>query len=323
MNWQIQVPIPKYTFDLSHEDKIFSAGSCFAQHMADRLIHYKFSCTSNPYGILFHPIPLLQNLTDALKGLEIDENLFLERDEAVFHYSCHSSVWAESKVDLKTKLQDLQLLVAKELKESKLLILTFGTAFLYQLASEKAVANCHKQPKNTFTKELSSSEEIQSVFQSFYSELKKQNPKIQILLTVSPVRHIRDGVHENNVSKSALLLACDAIQKSFKGVHYFPSYEIVMDELRDYRFYEKDRVHPNEEARAYVWRKFAEVLLTKDSSNLNRDLDKLFSSIDHRAFRETSEAHQRFLEKTLELALGLNEKVDLEEEIKELKKRLQ
>ena len=256
MNWQIQVPIPEYTFNLSHSDKIFSAGSCFAQHMADRLLHYKFSCTSNPYGTLFHPIPLLQNLTDALKGLEIDEDVFLERDEAVFHYSCHSSFWAESKVDLKKKLQDLQLMVAKDLKESKLLILTFGTAFLYQLASGKVVANCHKQPKNIFTKELSSSEEVQSVFQSFYSELKKQNPKIQILLTVSPVRHIRDGVHENNVSKSALLLSCDAIQKSFEDVYYFPAYEIVMDELRDYRFYEKDRVHPNEEAISYVWGKF-------------------------------------------------------------------
>ena len=323
MNWQIQVPIPEYSFKLSHSDKVFSVGSCFAQHMADRLLHYKFSCTSNPYGTLFHPIPLLQNLTNALKGLEIDEDIFLERDEAVFHYSCHSSVWAESKVDLKKKLQDLQLMVAKELKESKLLILTFGTAFLYQLASGKVAANCHKQPKNSFTKELSSSEEVQSVFQSFYSELKKQNPKIQILLTVSPVRHIRDGVHENNVSKSVLLLACDAIQKSFEDVHYFPTYEIVMDELRDYRFYEKDRVHPNEEARAYVWDKFAYALLTKDSLNLNRDLDKLFSSINHKSFRDTSVVHKRFLEKTLELALGLNEKVDLKAEIKELKKRLQ
>ena len=248
MNWQIQVPIPKYPFSLSRSDRVFTVGSCFAKHMADRLVHYKFSCASNSYGTLFHPIPLLQNLTDALKQVDIDEALFLERDETAFHYSCHSSVWAESKNDLKKKLQELHLSVAKELKESKLLILTFGTAFLYQLVSGKPVANCHKQPKDTFTKGLSSPEEIQNVFYSFYTELKKQNPKIQILLTVSPVRHIRDGVHENNLSKSALLLACDAIQNTFEDLHYFPAYEIVMDELRDYRFYEKDRVHPNDEA---------------------------------------------------------------------------
>ena len=324
MNWQIQVPIPKYTFDLSHSDKVLSVGSCFAQHMADRLLHYKFSCTSNPYGTLFHPIPLLQNLTDALLGLDIDENLFLDREDASFHYSCHSSIWADSKEELRNKLQDLQSSVTKDLKESKLLILTFGTAFLYQLAdSEKAVANCHKQPKNTFTKGMSSPLEMQTVFQSFYVELKKQNPEIQILLTVSPVRHIRDGVHQNNVSKSALLLACEEIQNTFDDVHYFPAYEIVLDELRDYRFFEKDRVHPNEEARDYVWEKFSDALLNQRSLLLNKDLDKLFLSINHRAFREESEAHQSFLKKTLDLALRLNSKVDLEAEIKDLKSRLQ
>jgi len=323
MNWQIQVPIPKYTFDLSHSDKVLSVGSCFAQHMADRLLHYKFYCTSNPYGTLFHPIPLLQNLTKALKGAEVDEELFLEREEAVFHYSCHSSIWADSKAELKMKLQGLQLSVAKDLKESKLIILTFGTSFLYQLAdSGKAVANCHKQPKNTFTKGLSSPQEIQAVFQSFYCELKKQNPGIQILLTVSPVRHIRDGVHNNNVSKSALLLACEEIQNTFEDVHYFPAYEIVLDELRDYRFFEKDRVHPNEEARDYVWNKFSDALLNPESKLLTKDLDKLFSSINHRAFREESEVHQQFLKKTLDLALELNEKVDLKLEMMSLKKHI-
>ena len=323
MIWHLQVPVPKYTFDLSHSDKVFSVGSCFAQHMADRLLHYKFSCTSNPYGTLFHPIPLLQNLTDALKGNDIDEHLFLEREGAVFHYACHSSIWADSKEEFKTKLHGLQSSVARDLKESKLLIVTFGTAFLYQLAdSGKAVANCHKQPKNTFTKGLSSPQAIQTVFQSFYTELKKQNPGIQILLTVSPVRHIRDGVHNNNVSKSALLLASEEIQNSFEEIHYFPAYEIVLDELRDYRFFEKDRVHPNEEARDYVWDKFSKALLNPDSLLINKDLDKLFSSINHRAFREESEAHQQFLKKTLDLALELNEKVDLEVEIKDLKSRL-
>ncbi len=323
MNLHIQVPIPKYPFDLSHSDKVFSVGSCFAQHMAGRLLDYKFSCTSNPYGTLFHPSPLLQNLTDALKGAEIDEELFLEREDALFHYSCHSSIWANSKDELKNKLQGLHTSVAKDLKESKLLILTFGTSFLYQLAdSGKAVANCHKQAKNTFTKRLSSPLEIQTVFQSFYTDLKKQNSEIQILLTVSPVRHIRDGVHQNNVSKSSLILACEEIQNTFDDVHYFPAYEIVLDELRDYRFFEKDRVHPNEEAREYVWNKFTVALLKPASKLLNIDLDKLYSSINHRAFRKESEAHQQFLKKTLDLALTLSEKVNLEVEIKRLKSRL-
>lgn len=323
MNWQLQVPISESSFKLSHRDKLFSVGSCFAQHMAERLLHYKFSCVSNPYGTLFHPIPLLQNLTDALQGSDVDESFFLKRDEATFHYSYHSSLWAESSIALKKKLQDVQNSVADDLRASKVLILTFGSAFLYRMASGSAVANCHKQPKSSFTKELSSPEEIQEIFETFYKELKKQHPKIQTLITVSPVRHIRDGVHENNLSKSSLLLACEAIQDRYDDVYYFPAYEIVLDELRDYRFYEKDRVHPNEEARSYVWDKFSEFLLTEDTLKLNRDLDQLFSSINHRAFRESSDSHQRFLKKTLEMAVDLNKAVDLKEEIKELKKRLQ
>lgn len=323
MNWHIQVPIPSYPFTLAHSDKVFSVGSCFAQHMADRLVYYKVSCTSNPYGTLFHPIPLLQNLSNALKSTAIDQDLFLQRDAAAFHYSYHSSLWAERKEDLHSTLQALQLKVAKDLKESKLLILTFGTAFLYQLASSgKEVANCHKQPMNTFVKGLSSPAQISMAFQTFYKELKKHNPKIQILLTVSPVRHIRDGIHQNNVSKSSLLLACEEIQNNFSDVHYFPAYEIVMDELRDYRFFEKDRVHPNCEARDYIWTRFSESLMSHDSLCLNKDLDKLFSSINHKSFREESEAHQKFLKKTLDQAVYLNEKIDLETEITLLKNRL-
>ena len=323
MNWQIQVPIPKYSFDISHSDVVFSAGSCFAQHMADRLAHYKFLCRNNPYGTLFHPIPLIYNLTNALNGSEIDEELFLQREDASFHYSCHSSIWAESKEELKSKLQTLQASVAKNLKESKLLILTFGTAFLYKIAdSEKVVANCHKQLKKTVIRELSSPQQIQAAFQSCYSELKKQNPDIQILLSVSPVRHIRDGVHQNNLSKSALLLACETIENSFDDVHYFPAYEIVIDELRDYRFFEKDKVHPNPEARDYVWGKFSKALLNQDTRLINKDLDKLFSALNHRPFREASTAHQSFLKKTLDLAIQLSEIVDLDQEIKVLKSGL-
>lgn len=323
MSWHLEVPIPNYPFDLSHTDKVFSVGSCFAQHMADNLIHYKFSCSSNPYGTLFHPLPLLQNLTNAIKASVIDEQLLLQRDGAWFHYSCHSSIWADSKDELTRKLEGIQKDVANDLKEAKLLILTFGTAFSYQLASSrKVVANCHKQPKNLFEKELSSPQDIQASFQSFYSALKKQNPEIQILLTVSPVRHIRDGVHQNNVSKSALLLACEALQESFPDVHYFPAYEIVLDQLRDYRFFEADRVHPNEEAINYVWTKFSDSIFTEQATVLNKKLDKLFSSINHKPFREASEAHQKFINKTIEFAAVLNEEIDLEKEISLLKKRL-
>jgi hypothetical protein len=292
--------------------------------MADKLVHYKFSCNSNPYGTLFHPIPLLQNLTNALTSSNIDDKLFVEIEDAIVHYSCHSSVWANTQDDLKEQITAIQTGVSNDLKEANLIILTFGTAFLYQLiSSNQVVANCHKQPQSTFTKNCSSPNEIVSVFTCFYNELKRINPKATIVLTVSPVRHIRDGVHQNNVSKSSLILACEAIVNTFKDVHYFPAYEIVLAELRDYRFFDKDRVHPTQEARDYVWEKFSDAILSPISLQINKELDQLFSSMNHRAFRAGSSAHQSFLRKTLAKASHLNNKVNLEKEINVLKRSIQ
>ena len=170
---------------------------------------------------------------------------------------------------------------------------------------------------------MSKVNEIKNAFQSFYTELKELNPDIQIILTVSPVRHVRDGLHENNLSKATLLLACDTIKNGFEDVHYFPAYELVIDELRDYRFYENDKIHPSSEAIAYVWEKFSRNLLSKSSSLLMKSLDQLFSALNHKPFRSNSVAHQQFLQRTMELAKSLSHQVDLEEEIKELKKHLQ
>jgi len=323
MNWHLQVPIPSYPFELSHSDKVISLGSCFAQQMADRLLFYKFSCKSNPFGTLFHPIPLLQNLSKAITNAKIERDLFLEREGALYHYSYHSSVWGSSFEHLKKKLQTIQSSVAKDLKDSKLLILTFGTAYQYELVdSGKIVANCHKQPKNIFAKSLSSSSEIQAIFQQFYKQLKKENPEIQILLSVSPVRHIREGIHQNNLSKASLLLACEEICGNFKDVHYFPAYEIMLDELRDYRFFERDKVHPNDEARGYIWKKFSDALICPASIEINKNMDKLHSALNHKPFRVDSDAHQQFVKNTLAIAQQLNSSVDVSTEINTLKSLL-
>jgi lysophospholipase L1-like esterase len=323
MNWHLQVPIPSYPFELSHSDKVISMGSCFAQQMADRLLYYKFSCRSNPYGTLFHPIPLLQNLSRAIRNAKIEGDLFLEREGAIYDYSCHSSIWGLSFEHLTKKLQTIQSSVAEELKDSKLLILTFGTAYQYQLVdSGKIVANCHKQPKNSFSKSLSTSSEIQKIFEQFHKQLKTQNPKIQILLSVSPVRHIREGIHQNNLSKASLLIACEEICEKFKDVYYFPAYEILLDELRDYRFFEKDKVHPNDEARGYIWSKFSEALLSKESIEINKNMDKLHSALNHKPFRVDSDAHQQFVKNTLVIAQKLNSRVDVSTEINTLKSLL-
>jgi hypothetical protein len=190
------------------------------------------------------------------------------------------------------------------------------------LGSQKEIANCHKMPSSNFTKVLSDPLEIKLAFKEFYEEVKIQNPKIKILLSVSPVRHIKGGLHQNNLSKSSLLLACEMIQNSFSDVYYFPAYEIMIDELRDYRFFKKDRVHPSEESIDYVWRKFSNTFLDQESQELIKNLEAIYVSLDHRAYRKSSIAYQSFLRKILLDVQQLNAKVNLSEEISELKNRI-
>ena len=323
MNWHTEISIEDYSFAFGYEDQFFFVGSCFADHIASKLLHYKYTCEKNPFGTQFHPIPLLNNLRDALQNKPIDSSLFVHRDAAFFHHSYHSSNWGLSRSDLVDLLINIQYTVQDRLEQTQLLVITFGTALLYKTVdSHKEIANCHKMPSSNFSKELSTPAEIKLVFKEFYDELKNQNPQIKILLSVSPVRHIKEGLHQNNLSKASLLLACEMIQNSFSDVYYFPAYEIMIDELRDYRFFKKDRVHPSEESIDYVWRKFSNAFLNRESQQLNKNLDALYMSLDHRTYRESSIIHQSFLRKILFDAEQLDEKVNLIKEITEIKRRI-
>ena len=253
MNWHTETSIEDSCSAFCYEDDFFSVGSCFADHIASKLLHYKYTCVKNPFGIQFHPIPLLNNLREALQNKPIDSSLFVQRDAAFFHHLYHSSNWGLSQANLADQLINIQSTVQDCLEQTQLLVITFGTAFLYKMAdSNKEISNCHKMPSSNFSKELSTPSEIKLAFKEFYAELKNQNPQIKILLSVSPVRHINEGLHNNNLSKASLLLACEMIQNSFSDVYYFPAYEIMIDELRDYRFFKKDRLHPSEESIDYI-----------------------------------------------------------------------
>jgi hypothetical protein len=323
MNWHTEIPIEDSSFRLGYKDHFFFVGSCFSDHIAIKLLRYKYTCVKNPFGTCFHPIPLLNNLRKALQNKPIDYSLFVERDATFFHHSYHSSHWSLSQKDLLDKLSNIQSTVQRQIQQTHLLVITFGTAFLFRmLGSQKEIANCHKMPSSNFTKVLSDPLEIKLAFKEFYEEVKIQNPKIKILLSVSPVRHIKGGLHQNNLSKSSLLLACEMIQNSFSDVYYFPAYEIMIDELRDYRFFKKDRVHPSEESIDYVWRKFSNTFLDQESQELIKNLEAIYVSIDHRAYRKSSIGYQSFLRKILLDVQQLNAKVNLSEEISELKNRI-
>tara|TARA_B100001093_G_scaffold141452_1_gene133931 strand:+ start:1932 stop:2906 length:975 start_codon:yes stop_codon:yes gene_type:complete len=323
MNWFTEIPIKNPPFKFGYDDQFFTIGSCFSDHLAHKLLRYKYTCVNNPFGTFFHPIPLLNNLRESLQNKPIDSSLFVERDFTFFHYSYHSSIWSLTKEDLLSKLCIIQSTIKKQIQNTNLLVITFGTAFLYRISdSMKEIANCHKMPSYNFSKDLSNPLEIELAFKDFYEEVKLQNPKIKILISVSPVRHIRGGFHKNNLSKASLLLACETIKNSYSDVHYFPAYEIMLDELRDYRFFKKDKVHPTNESIDYVWYKFSNTFLNKESLDLIKNLETLYTSLNHRPYNKSSIAHQSFLQKILIDAQQLNTKVNLLDEITELKNRI-
>ena len=211
----------------------------------------------------------------------------------------------------------------ERLAHTDLVILTFGTVFVYQLkANGEMVANCHKVPQKQFDKKLLSVEEIVSGFQAIKEKIEKLNPNIRFLLTVSPVRHTREGLPQNNLSKSILRMACHELCEAHSNVSYFPAYEIMLDDLRDYRFYEKDLIHPNEQAQDYIWQQFSQTHFDDETLSFVNEWSKVKSALAHKPFDAQSEEHQQFLKATLKKLQNLSGQVDVSEEIERLQSQM-
>ncbi|MEL6989544.1 MAG: GSCFA domain-containing protein, partial [Bacteroidota bacterium] len=241
MNLRTSLPIHPFPFNLQHEDQVLSIGSCFAEEIAKKLNYYKFKITANPHGILYNPLSIIQCLNEIQsKKLYIEEDIF-QNQEVWYSFQHHGKF---SDLDPNVLIKQINKSIqraAHALESSKLLICTLGTAFVYENKSDqRVVANCHKLPSDHFKKKLLKVETIVDAFEKTILSLSKQFPNINWLFTISPVRHLKDGFVENQRSKSTLHLAVHKLIEKFDHVHYFPSYEIVIDELRDYRFYNED-----------------------------------------------------------------------------------
>ena len=213
--------------------------------------------------------------------------------------------------------------VNQQLQEARVLIITTGTAFVYEQKSlQLAVANCHKQAQKDFLRRLSSLEEMHTGFEKFYYALKKHNPAIKIILTVSPVRHIKDSLELNSVSKSLLRLLAHQTCERYPELSYFPSYELQLDDLRDYRFYGRDLLHPSEEAEDYIWEKFISTYFSEESRKFLKEWQGIKRALSHRPFNPASEAHQSFIRKTIKKLEDFPYQVDVSEEILQLKSQL-
>jgi hypothetical protein len=255
---------------------------------------------ANPAGILYNPVSIHRVLDLAIHGTSPSEANYTT-GEVAFHYDFHSSLFAKSAAALRHTLQRVVNDCQLYLQKSDWLIITYGTAWAYRRGdSGEVVANCHKQPSSGFVRDLLSVDEIETSFRRLYNELRVFNPALKIILTVSPVRHIKDTLEGNSVSKSALRVACDNIAREHAAVFYFPAYEIMMDDLRDYRFYKSDMIHPNEVAEEYIWEKFAATWFDDQLLAFVSAWKGILQALQHRPFHPDTDAHRQFLKTTLE-----------------------
>ena len=305
------------------KDPIFTVGSCFADAIGDHLNENKFNVWNNQFGTVYNPYSIHRLLSLALENkMPLQEN-YLQNDGVYFSYDFHSSHSALSQRELEGKIMTSIKNANEFLKNSARIIITYGTAFIYRLkSSNEVVANCHKVSSINFTRSLLTEAEVVESFRKMHSTLKSINPNCKIVLTVSPVRHLKDTLELNSVSKSILRLSCHSIVNQFSDVEYFPAYEILLDDLRDYRFYKTDRLHPTEEAIEYIWEKFLHSYFTDSAKKFISEWSGIKKDMKHKAFNIESGNHQKFL-KTLLLKLeNLQSVVDVSKEIQNIKSHL-
>lgn len=297
MNLQTKIPLSKQSHSLiNYESKMMLLGSCFAENIGNKLSYFKLQNTLNPFGILFHPLGIENLITRAInKAYYSDDDVF-QYNEQWHCYDAHSCLSAYSKEELLQGLNSAIDTTNKQIHESTHFIITLGTAWVYRyIESDSIVANCHKVPQKKFSKELLTVDDIQESLEVIIALIQSVNRDAKFIFTVSPIRHIKDGFVENQRSKSHLIAAIHQVVEPRKQRFYFPSYEIMMDELRDYRFYDEDMIHLSVLAIDYIWERFKMVWIDEDAMSIMDEVEAIQKGLAHRPFNPDSEAHQKFL----------------------------
>jgi hypothetical protein len=313
-----EVKIAKDFPNISHTKRISLFGSCFSENIYHKLKQSKFPSSSNPFGISFNPISIHQQL-DFLVSKNISYLNIASHQDYHFSYLFSKAFCLpyNSKEELKKEVNKLSEKAKVDLDGSDFIFLTYGTAWIYELKSDsKIVNNCHKQEASLFHKRLLSVSEIVESFRKIHSLLKDK----KVVFTVSPVRHQKDGLHQNQLSKSTLLLAIEEICRMSDNYFYFPSYEIILDELRDYRFFSKDLLHPNEIAIDYLWEKFQSAFFDEKTLKIVEEVSSIRASLNHKSFKKDSKEDMIFKAKLREKISQLEIKSNLsfEQDLKKL-----
>lgn len=299
MQFRTQISISKSNHLIDYNSKVVSLGSCFAVNISEKFQYYKFQIAANPFGIIFNPV----SIEKSIKRI-VEQQFFTESDvffaNGRWHcFEVHSELSNPEKEVFLNSLNDLIQSAHQQLKDATHIIITYGTSWVYREKEHyEVVANCHKVPQKQFDKDLLSVESIQKAIRNTIDLIQKINPNCKVIFTVSPVRHIKDGFVENQLSKAHLITALHQVLKvSPSGAEgaYFPSYEIMMDDLRDYRFYAEDMLHPNPMAIDYIWKLFAEAHFTLETFSTMNVIENIQKSLSHKPFNENGKEHQKFL----------------------------
>ena len=327
MDLMVNIDLKKLAPPISYRDKLMLIGSCFTEHIGNALGDLKFSVCQNPNGILFGPDAVCKSLLSYIDNKKYTKADLFQLNEVWNSWQYHSrfsNINAEEAVRI---INESQQAAHEFLKKTDWLVITLGSSFSYRLtanadtASETigdGVANCHRAPANWFAKEMLEIDDIKSMLEYCLKKLKQFNPELKFIFTVSPVRHIRDGVVANNRSKARLIEAVHYLTAKFESAYYFPAYELVIDVLRDYRFYDIDLVHPNYPATEFVLEKFTESCIDEEAQQLMQEIRRIVIARKHKAFQPATKAHQQFLISHFEKVKALQEKypfLDLREEL--------
>ncbi len=303
MNLITKTEIPKGCVRFSHSDMMLLVGSCFSDSIGLKLADAKFNALVNPFGTMYNPASIAELLGRTFGGMcygEDSDEIFMY--EGRWHsWMHHSSLSATTRAGLVENLNAVAGMVRRCLVEGNVLFVTFGSAICYRMKADgKVVANCHKQSEKLFDRVRMSVADIVNLWKGLLDSVFSVNPGLRVVFTVSPIRHKRDGLHVNQLSKSTLLLAVDELCGMYpQCCSYFPSYEILIDELRDYRFYADDLVHPSSLAVEYIWERMCESFLSKETLELMKQLAAVTAALNHKPFNEESAEYAAFMENTL------------------------
>lgn len=299
-NFRTILPVQKGVFSIDYQSPILCMGSCFTENIGQLFQNHKFSALLNPLGILYNPFSIRNGLNLLLSSKKYTHTDLVQHQD-LWHSFDHHGIFSHPDQAVVLDKINTHLIQARTfLPKTKVLILTLGTAnvFMHQ-ATQKVVANCHKLPNTNFEKRRLTVEEIINELIPVLEEIKQRAPATNIIFTVSPVRHIRDGLIENQLSKATLLLAIEGLTQKLSYTHYFPAYELVVDDLRAYRFYEKDMVHPNASAIQYIWEYFQQTYFSDTTLVLLKKIGKIVQASQHRPFHINTKTHQQFVQKQL------------------------